>query len=115
MYTERFTEPHATGLERLTGGNRGLFYTNERTEQVEESVDDGSAIVKTLYAYDVYEIEDARSHAKTKNSVITDEHPFGDETKILRKALAYLTERLALTDDPALAEFRAYHDFCESV
>ena len=35
MYEEKFDERHKTGLVRLTGGNRGLLYCNERQVEVE--------------------------------------------------------------------------------
>ena len=84
MRTERFTEPHKLGLEKLTGDNTGLVYTNERTEVVTD--EQGSE--HTEFIYDVYEVNDARDPHKVKNEVINAEHPFGDETKILRKTLA---------------------------
>lgn len=103
-------EQHKQGLERLTGGNAGLFYCNERTETVED--EDGNE--RTEYVYDVYEVADARDPHKVKNDVITDEHPFGDELKILRKTI-----RQMLTDakynSEAFAEFKAYNEFAESI
>lgn len=111
MYTERFTEPHKQGLERFTHSNAGRFFTNERTEQV---TDPETQENHTEYVYDVYEVSDCRDPHKVKNNVITDVHPFGDETKILRKTL-----RKLITDtkynSADFAEFRAYNEFCESV
>ena len=118
MRTERLTEPHKLGLERLTGGNRGLFYCNERTEQVpvpDGELADGQEATRQEWLYDVYEIPDARQHGKVKNSVITDQHPYGDEKKVLRKTLAALLRRMDLYDDDAFAEFRDYNDFAEQV
>ena len=111
MRVERFNEQHALGLERLTGDNTGLVYTNERTEQVFD--EDGNE--HTEWLYDVYEVSDARDPHKVKNDVIEAEHPFGDETKILRKALAKMLKSQGLYDDADFAEFKAYNEFCESV
>lgn len=114
MYTERFSEPHKLGLERFTNSNAGRFFTNERTEQVEKTDDSGYTTFETEYVYDVYEVADCRHPNQVKNSVITEEHPFGDELKILRKTI-----RKMLTDakynSADYAEFRAYNDFAESV
>ena len=33
MYQETTSTPHALGLEKFTGSNRGLYYANERVEQ----------------------------------------------------------------------------------
>ena len=115
MRTERFDEPQATGLIKLTGDNTGLVYTNERQEQVEETADDGSPVIKTVWIYDVYEVSDSRDPHKVKNDVISSEHPFGDETKILRKALAKLLKSQGLYDQPPYREFKAYNEFAESV
>lgn len=124
MYTERFLEPHPLGLERFTHSNAGRFFCNERTEQVEETADGGfpaaidaspSGQTTTYYVYDVYEVADARDPHQVKNSVITEEHPFGDETKILRKALAKALKYLDLYATDTFAEFRAYNEFCENV
>lgn len=112
MYEERFTEPHKQGLERLTGDNSGRFFCNERTEKVE---DPETGEMRTEYVYDVYEVADARTPAKTKNSVITEEHPFGDETKILRKALAKVLKAAGTYDSDDFAEFKAYNEFCEGI
>ena len=114
MYEERFTEQHKLGLERFDGSNAGRFFTNERTEQVEEQGADGTAVVKTYYVYDVYEVADCRDPHKVKDSVITEEHPFGDETKILRKTIRKMLSE-AKYNSADFAEFRTYNEFCESV
>jgi hypothetical protein len=110
MYQERFTEPHALGLERFTHSNAGRFFCNERTETV---ADEGGE-ERIEYVYDVYEVADCRDPHKVKNEVISTEHPFGDELKILRKTI-----RKILTDtkynSEAFAEFKAYNEFAESV
>ena len=110
MRQERFSEPHKQGLEKLTGDNTGLVYCNERTEVVI----DENGNEKTEYVYDVYEVTDARDPHKVKNDVIENAHPFGDETKILRKTI-----RKMLTDtkynSEAFAEFKAYNEFAESI
>ena len=111
MRQERFNEPHKQGLEKLTGDNTGLVYCNECTEVVTD--EEGNE--KTVYVYDVYEVSDARDPHKVKNEVIESEHPFGDETKILRKTLAKVLKAQGLYDDEAYAEFKAYNEFCESV
>lgn len=114
MYEERFTEPHKLGLERFTGSNAGRFFTNERIENVEKTADDGSTLILPEYVYDVYEVSDCRDPHKVKDGVITEEHPFGDETKILRKTI-----RKMLSDtkynSADYEEFRVYNEFCESV
>jgi len=110
MYQEESSTPIQLGLHRLDN-NEGRVYTNERTEERE----DPETGEKTVYVYDVYEVLDARSTAKVKNSVITQEHPFGDEEKILRKTLAKVLRASALYDAPEFAEFKAYNEFCESL
>ena len=110
MRTERFNEPQPTVLVKLTGDNSGLFYVNERTEQVVD--EDGKE--RTEYLYDVYEVADARDPKKVKNDVINAEHPYGDEFKILRKTIRkILTE--AKYNSADFAEFKAYNEFAESV
>jgi hypothetical protein len=111
MRQERFSEPHKQGLERLTGDNSGLVYCNERTEVVT----DENGNEKTEYVYDVYEVSDARDPHKVKNDVIENEHPFGDETKILRKTLAKVLKAQGKYDDADYAEFKQYNEFAESV
>ena len=111
MRQERFSEPHKQGLERLTGDNTGLVYCNERTEVVTD--EEGNE--KTEYVYDVYEVSDARDPHKVKDSVIEQQHPDGDETKILRKTLAKVLKAQGVYDAPEYAEFKAYNEFAESV
>lgn len=110
MYIERTETQHALGIERLTGGNRALLYANERTEQSEREGQQA-----TIYIYDVYEISDSRTPASIKNAVATDAHPLGDETKILRKAIASILQKLNIYDDPSFAEFRNYNEFLQSL
>ena len=111
MRTERFNEQHALGLVRLDGDNTGLVYTNERTEVVY----DEQGNEHTEWLYDVYEVSDARDPHKVKNDVINDQHPFGDETKILRKTIAKLLKEGGKYDDDEFAEFKTYNEFCENV
>ena len=111
MYQERFPEPHKLGLERFTGSNAGRFFTNERTEQV---IDPETQQERTEYVYDVYEVADARDPHRVKNDVITADHPFGDETKILRKTIRKMLSEAKYNSDD-FAEFRAYNEFCEGV
>ncbi len=111
MRQERFSEPHKQGLEKLTGDNSGLVYCNERTEVVT----DEQGNEKTEYIYDVYEVSDARDPHKVKNEVIGSEHPFGDETKILRKTLAKVLKASDQYDSEDYAEFKHYNEFCEAV
>jgi len=111
MYEERFTEPHKQGLERFTNSNAGRFFTNERIEQV---IDQETGYLSNEYVYDVYEVADCRQPNKVKNAVITEEHPFGDETKILRKTIRKMLSETKYNSDD-FAEFRAYNEFCESV
>lgn len=112
MYVARFTEKQTLGLHRLTGDNTGEVYTNERTEQV---TDPETGEERTEYVYDVYQVADARDPHKVKNDVLTSEHPFGDETKILRKTIAKLLKARGDYDAPDFQEFRAYNEFAESV
>ena len=111
MYEERFNEPHKQGLERFTNSNAGRFFTNERIEQV---IDQETGYLKSEYIYDVYEVADCRDPHKVKNEVITSEHPFGDELKILRKTIRKMLSETKYNSDD-FAEFRAYNEFCESV
>ena len=111
MYQEESSTPIQPGLHRLDN-NEGRVYTNERTEERE---DPETGEKKAVYVYDVYEVTDARSSAKVKNSIITEEHPFGDEKKILRKTLAKVLRASALYDAPEFSEFKAYNEFCESL
>lgn len=111
MYQERFSEPHKQGLERFNNGdNAGRFFTNERTEVVTD--EEGNK--RTEYVYDVYEVADCRDPHKVKNDIVTAEHPFGDEVKILRKTIRkMLTDAKYNSED--FAEFKAYNEFVESV
>ena len=111
MYQERFDTPHKLGVVKHTNGdNAGLFYANER---VEKDTDVETGEEKTVYVYDVYEIDDCRDPHKVKNEVINAEHPYGDETKILRKTLARLLKETGRYED--FAEFAAYNDFVEGI
>lgn len=112
MYKEIFKERQALGLHRLTGDNSGLYYTNEEEVQV-PSADVGST--DKAYSYDIYEISDSRDPHKVKNEVIKSDHPFGDETKILRKTLAMMLKKSGQYDDPDFAEFKQYNEFAESI
>ena len=67
------------------------------------------------YVYDVYEVNDARDPHQVKNDVIENEHPFGDETKILRKTLAKVLKAQGTYDSADYAEFKQYNEFCEAV
>jgi hypothetical protein len=112
MYEERFSEPHKQGLERFNNGdNAGRFFTNERIEQVTD--EEGNT--RNEYVYDVYEVADCRDPHKVKNEVIESEHPFGDETKILRKTLAKMLKASGQYDSEDYAEFKAYNEFAESI
>ena len=112
MYEERFSEPHKQGLERFNNGdNAGRFFTNERVEQVTD--EEGNT--RNEYVYDVYEVADCRDPHKVKNEVIESEHPFGDETKILRKTLAKMLKASGQYDSEDYAEFKAYNEFAESI
>lgn len=117
MRQERFKQPHALGIERLTGDNSGLLYANERTEQVPVRNEQGKPTgeTETEYVYDVYELPDARNPRKVKNDVIEDQHPNGDELKILRKTIAKLLKETGLYDLADYAEFKAYNEFAESI
>lgn len=112
MYEARLSEQHKLGLERLTGDKSGLVYTNERKETV---TDPETKKKRTEYVYDVFEVSDATVPGKVKNDVITSEHPFGDETKILRKTLAKVLKDSGKYDSEEYAEFKAYNEFCENV
>ena len=111
MRTEQFIEQQELGLHKLTGDNTGLVYTNERTEVIV----DQEGEERTVWLYDVYEVSDARDPHKVKNEVIEDIHPFGDETKILRKTLAKVLKAQGVYDAPEYEEFKAYNEFAESV
>lgn len=113
MYEERFSEQHPLGVEKFNNGdNAGRYFANERTEQV---TDPETGQEKTEFIYDVYELADTRDPHKVKDSVIEQEHPFGDETKILRKTLAKILKNSRKYDTEDFAEFKAYNEFAESV
>lgn len=100
-------------MERFNNGdNAGRFYCNERTEQV---TDPETGAERREYVYDVYEVSDCRDPHKVKNEIIGTEHPFGDETKILRKTLAKVLRASGEYESATFDEFRAYNEFCESV
>lgn len=116
MYTEQFEDRHKTGVVRLTGSNAGLLYCNERQVMVEVPAEEGGEPqVKPMWEYDVYEIEDARNPGKAKCSAIENEHPDGDEVKILRKALAKVLKKLGDYDTEDFAEFKQYNEFAEAI
>jgi len=116
MHTERFDLRHKTGIVRLTGSNRGLLYANERQVTAEVPAEDGGEpLLKTVWEYDVYDVDDARQPGKAKCDAIETEHPFGDETKILRKTLAKVLRKLGEYDGSDYDEFRAYDQFCEAI
>ena len=111
MYEERFSEPHKQGLERFNNGdNAGRFFTNERVEQVTD--EEGNT--RNEYVYDVYDVADCRDPHKVKNEVIESEHPFGDETKILRKTIRKMLSDAKYNSED-FAEFKAYNEFAESI
>jgi len=111
MYEERFLEPHKQGLERFNkGDNAGRFFTNERIEQVTD--EEGNT--RNEYVYDVYEVADCRDPHKVKDSVIEQQHPFGDETKILRKTIRKMLSDTKYNSEE-FAEFKAYNEFAESI
>lgn len=111
MYEERFSEPHKQGLERFNNGdNAGRFFTNERIEQVTD--EEGNT--RNEYVYDVYEVADCRDPHKVKDSVIEQQHPFGDETKILRKTIRKMLSDTKYNSEE-FAEFKAYNEFAESI
>lgn len=113
MYVERFSEPHALGVERFNNGdNAGRVFCNERTEPV---TDPESGEEKTEYVYDVYEVNDCRDPHLVKDSVVGQAHPYGDETKILRKTLAKILKDSGDYDSEEFAEFKAYNEFVESI
>lgn len=111
MYTEKFENQQKLGIIHLTGSNRGLFFTNERQE--EENSFDGTK--KLMYVYDIYELPDVRNPKKVKNDIVEDEHPYGDETKILRKSLAKILKTLNQYDSEEFKEFKLYNEFVETI
>ena len=111
MYEERFSEPHKQGLERFNNGdNAGRFFTNERIEQVTD--EEGNT--RNEYVYDVYEVADCRDPHKVKDSVIEQQHPDGDEIKILRKTIRKMLSDTKYNSEE-FAEFKAYNEFAESI
>lgn len=112
MYTANFPEKQALGLHRLTGGNAGEVFTNEREVSV---TDPETQEEHTEYQYDIYQVPDARDPHKVKDSVINEIHPNGDETKILRKTLAKVLKATLQYNSAEYAEFKAYNEFAESI
>ena len=112
MYTANFTEKQALGLHRLTGGNAGEVFTNEREVTV---ADPETQEERTEYQYDIYQVPDARDPHKVKDSVISEIHPNGDEVKILRKTLAKVLKASLQYDSEDYQEFKAYNEFAESI
>lgn len=115
MYQITHTEPHALGLEKFTGSNRGLFYCNERERMVTIVDEEDKEEELTLYEYDVYEVSDARFPDAVKDEVITQRYPRDEEHKILRKALAALIKELGMEGKECFVEFQEYNDFVNSV
>ncbi len=116
MYTVELEKRHKTGIVRLTGSNAGLLYCNERQVEKEIPAEDGGETVKKgLWAYDVYEIDDARFPGKAKCSAIENEHPDGDEVKILRKALAKVLKKLGDYNTDDFVEFKRYNEFADAI
>lgn len=111
MYTVTHESQHPLGLHPFKGSNRGQFYSNERTTVTAD--EEGNE--KTLYIYDVTDIDNVSQFAKVKNTVIGDYHRDGDEFKILRKTVARLLSHSGLYDSPEFAEFKAYNDFANSI
>lgn len=108
MWTETLNEQHKIGLERLTGSRRGYYYTNEReTTRVNENGEE-----EKCWEYDVYDVDDV---TRMKNGVMTNAHPYGDETKILRKTIAKLLKSGGKYNKEDFAEFKAYNEFAESI
>ena len=112
MYTANYPEKQALGLQRLTGGNAGEVFTNEREVKV---TDPETKEERTEYQYDIYQVPDARDPHKVKDAVISEIHPDGDEVKILRKTLAKVLKETGRYDLDAFSEFKAYNEFAESI
>ena len=112
MYTANYPEKQALGLHRLTGGNAGEVFTNEREIKVN---DPETQEERTEYQYDIYQVPDARDPHKVKDAVISEIHPNGDEVKILRKTLAKVLKATLQYDSAEYAEFKAYNEFAESI
>lgn len=114
MYEEKLFEPHKLGLERFTNSNAGRFFTNERKVPEEYTDEDGETKTRNVYVYDVYEVADCRDPHKVKDTVISSEHPFGDEIKILRKTIRKMLSE-AKYSSADFSEFKQYNEFCESI
>lgn len=112
MYTANFPEKQALGLHKLTGDNSGEVFTNEREVKVTAPETQEE---RTEYQYDIYQVPDARDPHKVKDAVISEIHPDGDETKILRKTLAKVLKAQGEYDSEDYAEFKQYNEFCESI
>jgi len=112
MYVVKFETRHKLGLERLTGDNSGQVFANER-KVVETDAESGES--RELYAYDVYEVTDARDPHSVKNQVISTDYPDGGEQKIVRKALASVLRILGNYDSGEFAAFKRYNEFCEAI
>lgn len=112
MYTANFPEKQALGLHKLTGDNSGEVFTNEREVKV---TDPDTQEERTEYKYDIYQVPNARDPHKVKDSVISEIHPDGDETKILRKTLAKVLKATLQYDSAEYAEFKAYNEFADSI
>ena len=112
MYTANFPEKQDLGLHKLTGDNSGEVFTNEREVKV---TDPETQEERTEYKYDIYQVPDARDPHKVKDSVISEIHPNGDETKILRKTLAKVLKASLQYDSEDYKEFKAYNEFAESI
>lgn len=116
MYQETTSTPHTLGLEKFTGSNRGLYYANERVEQVpNHNAEDGEPEMVQQYTYDVYEVSDARFPDAVKDEVIIQRYPRDEEHKILRKALAALIAELGIADRECFQEFVEYNDFVNEI
>lgn len=116
MYHEKTSTPHALGLEKFTGSNRGLYYANERVERIPNpNAEEGGPDTVPQYTYDVYEVSDARFPDAVKDEVIIQRYPRDEEHKILRKTLASLITELGMADKEIFAEFVSYNDFVNAV
>jgi len=111
MYKEQFDNRHKLGLERLTGDNGGRVFANERQETVE--TEDGTT--KTVWAYDVYEVSDARNPYAAKDAVIRENYPAGDEQKVVRKAITKILCHFGIYDAADFEQFKTYNELCEAV
>lgn len=92
------------------------MYCNERKGVESIAIVDGNEPEeREVWIYDVYEVDDARNAAGAKNSVIGEQHPAGDEQKMMRKTLARVLKMLGEYDSADNAEFKAYNEFVESL